>query len=111
MGGGGGITVGASAALFGLLGAMVWYGRRGPGEVGRQALIYAVLFFAFGLLLGSIDNWAHLGGFLGGYLGGRVLDPMKPERGDHLIAALLCLVASVAAVVASLLLPIQLPPR
>lgn len=106
LGSGAGITVGASAALFGLLGALVHYGRRVSPAVGRQALVYVAFFLIFGLLVRSVDNWAHLGGFVGGYLGSRIMDPMKPERGDHLLWALLCLVATAAAVVASLLVPI-----
>lgn len=101
LGGGGGITIGASAALFGLLGAMVHYGRRVSGAVGRQALVYAALFFIFGLLMRGVDNWAHLGGFAGGYVASHLLDPMRPERTDHLIAAVVCLAASAAAVVVS----------
>ncbi len=103
LGGGRGytITVGASAAIFGLLGALVHYGQRGSSQIGRQAWMYALILFAFGLFMRGVDNWAHLGGFAGGWLVSRWLDPLKPERGDHLIVALLCLVLSAAAVVVS----------
>ena len=38
---GGQFTVGASASIFGLLGALVYYGRRsGSRMVGSQALTY-----------------------------------------------------------------------
>lgn len=95
-------TVGASAAIFGLLGAIVYAGRRGIAmDLGRQAWIYAIALFAFGLLLGGIDNWAHLGGFAGGYALGAWLDPQRPERLDDVIGAVTCLAASAAAVVAS----------
>ena len=100
----GALTLGASAAVFGLLGAMVYAGRRGVGSsLGRQAWTYALVLGVFGLLFPGVDNWAHLGGFLGGYGLGRWLDPLRPERADHATAALLCLVASAAAVAASLL--------
>ena len=103
MGGGAGLTIGASAAIFGLLGALVYSGRRGgSSHVARQAWSYAIILFIFGLFMGGIDNWAHLGGFVGGYGMSRLLDPMKPERTDHLVAALLCLAASAAAVAWSL---------
>ena len=85
-------TVGASAALMGLLGALVYYGRRGGStEIGRWAWGYAIFFFVFGLIVPNVDNWAHLGGFLGGWLTARVLDPLKPERLDHLVGAVICL--------------------
>jgi rhomboid protease GluP len=46
----------------------------------------------------GVDNWAHLGGFAGGYVTAKVLDPLRPERVDHLIAALVCLGATGIAV-------------
>jgi hypothetical protein len=49
----------------------------------------------------GIDNWAHLGGLFGGYVAARVLDPLKPERGDHVLGALVCLALSLAGVIAS----------
>lgn len=99
---GGSITVGASASIFGLLGAAVYYGRRtGSRMVGSQAWSWAVPMFIFGLILPGIDNYAHAGGFLGGYLAGRWLDPLKPERVNHMLGAVVCLVASVLALVIS----------
>ena len=50
-----------------------------------------------------IDNWAHLGGLAGGYLASMWLDPLKPERGDHAIAAVVALALSLGSVVLSLL--------
>ena len=40
--------------------------------------------FVMGLILPRVDNAAHAGGFVGGYLAGIWLDPLKPERVDHL---------------------------
>jgi rhomboid protease GluP len=102
--GGASFTVGASAPIFGLLGALVLEGRRrGSSHLSSQALGYAVVLGAFGLLMPGVDNWAHLGGFVGGYAAARLLDPQRAERVDHVIAALACLAASAAAVVASVL--------
>jgi rhomboid protease GluP len=102
--GGASFTVGASAPIFGLLGAVVHYGRwRGSSQLSSQAFGYAVVLGVFGLLMPGIDNWAHLGGFAGGYLVARWLDPQRPERLDHVIAAFACLAASAAAVAASVL--------
>jgi uncharacterized membrane protein YfcA len=56
----------------------------------------------FGLVMQGVDNWAHAGGFAGGYLAARWLDPWKPERINHLVGALVCLLASALASVASL---------
>jgi rhomboid protease GluP len=96
------VTVGASAPIFGLLGALVYYGRRsGSSVVHGQAMSLAVVMFVFGLIMPGIDNYAHGGGFLGGYLAGMWLDPLKPERIDHLAMAVVCLALSVLSLVAS----------
>jgi rhomboid protease GluP len=101
---GAGFTVGASAAIFGLLGSIVYYGRRsGRRAAGEQARSYALMMFLLGFIIQGIDNWAHLGGFVGGYLCGRILDPLHPERLDHLIIALACLVLTAAAIAYSIL--------
>jgi rhomboid protease GluP len=100
--GGAGFTVGASAPLFGLLGALVYYGRRtGSRTVGEQAKVWALTIFIFGFIMPGVDNWAHLGGFAGGYAASKLLDPLRPERLDHLIGALVCLGATGIAVVFS----------
>jgi rhomboid protease GluP len=98
------LTVGASASIFGLLGALVHYGRKsGSSLIHEQAKRYALLLFIFGLIAQGVDNYAHAGGFLGGYAMSAVFNPLTRERGDHLLAALVCLVATFAAVVASVL--------
>ena len=97
---GAGITVGASASIFGFLGALVHYGRRTGSMHARQAgLQYAVFMGVMGFIFPGVDNAAHLGGFAGGYLASLILDPLKPERVDHIFAALICLVLTLAAIV------------
>ena len=101
--GGAGFTVGASASIFGLLGALVAYGRlRGDSAVRTQALTYAAMLFLFGLVMSGVDNWAHAGGFVGGYFSARLLDPMQRERVNHLIGALVCLAITALAVLWSI---------
>ncbi len=96
------LTVGASASIFGFLGALVYYGRRsGSRLVHSQAMSWVLMAGIMGFLLPGIDNWAHAGGFAGGYLMGRWLDPLTPERINHLAIAVVCLAASVLAILAS----------
>ena len=102
--GGADFTLGASAAIFGLVGALVHYGRRGGGSILRsQATSYALSMFVFGLIMPGIDNYAHAGGFLGGYLASAWLDPLTRPRSHHIFGAVLCLVLTVMAILASIL--------
>jgi rhomboid protease GluP len=104
-------TLGASAPIFGLLGALVYYGRRGGSSLVRsQAMSFAVTMFVFGLIMPGIDNGAHLGGFLGGYLAGMWLDPLKRERMDHFVGAAICLIATALAIGTSLILTLPYLP-
>lgn len=97
------LTVGASAPIFGLLGALVYYGRRtGSSLASSQAWSWAVSMFIFGLIMPGIDNYAHAGGFAGGYLAGQWLDPLKPERVNHMLWAVVCLGASILAILVSI---------
>ncbi len=99
---GAGFTVGASASVFGFLGALVYYGRRTGSSLTRsEAIRYAMILGFFGFVMRGVDNFAHAGGFFGGYLAARFLDPLKPERIDHVVIALICLGATVAAIAAS----------
>ena len=50
------------------------------------------------------DNFAHIGGFLAGVL----LDPHNPETGNHTLAAVVCLLLTVASIVASLVVPLPM---
>lgn len=98
------LSVGASAPIFGLLGAMVYYGRRTGSSIASQTGIqYAVILGVFGLIFPGTDNYAHLGGYLGGYLAGMLLDPLKRERIDHMAIALACLAATFVALGASVI--------
>jgi len=107
--GGARLSVGASAPIFGLLGALVFYGQRtGSRHVGEAGLQYALMLGLFGLIFPGVDNQAHLGGFVGGYLAGFLLDPLKPERIDHLVGAAACLAITLVAIVASIVTALPL---
>jgi len=108
LGGGAGITIGASASIFGLLGALVHYGRMsGSSLIHGQAMRYAIILFIFGVIMPGVDNYAHLGGFVGGYATSAFFNPLTRERGDHILLAVLCLAATLLAIVASVLQGLQ----
>ncbi len=97
-------TVGASAPILGLIGALVYYGRRtGSSLIREQARSWLIILVLMGLFLPNIDNWAHAGGFAGGYAVAKFLDPLHPERIDHLIVALISLALTGIAIVVSII--------
>jgi len=68
-----GLSVGASAGIFGLIGAMIALGVRHPLGAGIRALYvrWAIYGLILGLLPGlRVDNAAHIGGLLGGVVFG-----------------------------------------
>lgn len=97
-------TVGASASIFGLLGAMVHYGQRsGSSLIRAEAKQYAIYLFIAGLLFPGVDNFAHAGGFLGGYATSSFINPLTRERGDHILVAVICLALTFLAIAASVI--------
>ena len=97
-------TMGASASVFGLLGALVHYGRKsGSSLIRGQALQYAVVLFVFGFMMRGVDNFAHAGGFAGGYLTSAFFNPLTRERGDHMVIAALCVAATLIALAVSVI--------
>jgi rhomboid protease GluP len=87
-------TIGASGSIFGLLGAMVCYGRSRGGTFGvavlRQYGQWALVLFVMGFLMAGVNNYAHAGGFVGGYLIAMTLGhrDRQPERGAAHLAAM-----------------------
>jgi len=103
-------VAGASASICGLLGALLHYGQRtGSRLITSQIRTYAVMILISGILIPYVDNSAHVGGFLGGYATSWFFDPLVRERGDHTIVAVVCLAATLLAVIASVIA--GLPPR
>ena len=64
-------SVGASAGICGLLGAMIAYATQSQSSYARAMkgayIRWAILILALGLLPFPIDNAAHIGGMAGGY--------------------------------------------
>ena len=98
-------TVGASAALCSLIGALLYFGKsRGGGYGGtvfREVGGWAIGLFIFGLIFPGINNWAHGGGILGGVVMGMLLgyQDKKAESTFHHLLALLCGVVTIGTLV------------
>lgn len=82
-------TIGASAALCGLIGASLYYGKSRGGVYGqsiyRQLAGWTLGMFLFGLLVPGINNWGHGGGLVAGIALGFLLGyrERKPENFIH----------------------------
>ncbi|QAA34174.1 rhomboid family intramembrane serine protease [Clostridium manihotivorum] len=67
-----GVSVGASGAIFGLLGAAVVFGLTEKDKIGKGFLREMVTVIGLNVLIGistpNIDNFGHFGGLLGGII-------------------------------------------
>lgn len=93
-------TIGASAAVCGLIGAALYYGKSRGGTYGqavyRQVGGWAVSIVLFGMVVPGINNWAHGGGMLSGILLGLLMGyhERKKENMHHRLLGTLCLSAT-----------------
>ena len=93
-------TIGASASVCGLIGAMLYYGKSRGGFYGqtiyKQIGGWAVGIFVFGLLVPGINNWGHGGGIVSGVLLGFLLgyEERRRETLTHKLLAGGCMLAT-----------------
>ena len=78
------LSAGASGAIFGLLGAQLFYSYKRPylwkSGLGMNLVIVILVNLGFGILQPGIDNYAHLGGLITGALMGILLSSdLKPK--------------------------------
>jgi len=79
-------TVGASAAVCALIGALIYYGKNRGGIYGqaiyKQLGLWVIFILASGFVVSGINNWAHFGGFLAGIGLGKLLGYQEnhPEK-------------------------------
>ena len=101
-------TVGASGSIFGLMAAMIVYGRNQKTSmatmVTRQIWQWAIVLFIFGFLMSGVNNWAHFGGFAGGWIVSQVIvsDAGWREGRITILVALLLLILTAAGFAISL---------
>lgn len=91
-------TIGASGAIFGLLAALIVYGRkRGSSVMTQQLWQWAVILGIFGFIVPSVNNWAHGGGFAGGWIAAQLMGFSDEHReSTRILVAALALVAITA---------------
>jgi rhomboid protease GluP len=95
-------TIGASASICGLIGAILYYGKSRGGFYGeviyKQAMGWVFGLVLFGLLLPGINNWAHGGGIISGILLAYLMGyyEKKGENIFHRILGTGCIVMTAA---------------
>ena len=78
------ISVGASGAIFGLFGALVYFGYSYRGYIGAMVRSQIVPIVIYNLLMGffipGIDMWAHIGGLIGGLMSAYALGTIENKK-------------------------------
>ncbi|HEX3031394.1 MAG TPA: rhomboid family intramembrane serine protease [Bacillota bacterium] len=66
------LSAGASGAIFGIMGAYLYFGTRErkifSSGMGGSIVAILVINLVYGLINSRVDNFAHLGGLIGGFL-------------------------------------------
>jgi rhomboid protease GluP len=99
------MTIGASAAVCGLVGALLYFGKSRGGLYGqtiyKQVSGWVISLFIFGLIIPGINNWAHGGGILGGILMGWIVgyNERKRESSLHKTLAFSCAAVTVLVLI------------
>jgi len=77
------LTVGASASVCGLIGAILWFGRSEHHPIARALTRQAtgwLIGLLFMVLIPNVNNWGHGGGLVSGII---LAAWMKPRRRPH----------------------------
>ncbi len=78
------IAAGASGAIFGLFGALLFFGLRHKRlffrTMGTNVLFIIGLNLAFGFIVPQVDNSAHLGGLTGGFIASMLIHLPKQKN-------------------------------
>ena len=95
------VSVGASGAIFGLMGALLYFGyhyRNYLGNVVKTQILPIVLInLGIGFLVSGIDNACHIGGFVGGILCAMALGLEGKTKRSEQISGIICLIALIGA--------------
>lgn len=93
-------SLGASGAIFGIMGALLYFGyhyRTYLGEAVKRQIIPVILINLFiGSNINGIDNWAHIGGLAGGVLSMMALGVEKKSSTTERVNGILCLIIFIA---------------
>ena len=78
------LSVGASGAIFGLFGALLYFGYNYRGYIGTiiRSQILPIVFYnlCIGFIIQGIDVAAHIGGLIGGLLVANMLGTIENKK-------------------------------
>lgn len=78
------ISAGASGAIFGCFGALLYFGTAFPKlffrTMGTNILVVIAINLALGFSMSGIDNAGHIGGLIGGFLAAAMVHLPKQKR-------------------------------
>ena len=82
-------TIGASGSIFGLLAALIVYGRRRRiSMLTAQLWQWAVIMLVMGFVMSGVNNLAHIGGFAGGWAAAALMRFEDEKRETPLVQVL-----------------------
>ena len=97
------LTVGASGACFGVLGALIAVARARRISIWRSGLGPTLLInIVFSLSVAGISIGGHLGGVVGGFLAGTAVLEFGERRGQQSVALACCALVAVVSVAAAI---------
>ena len=95
-------SVGASGAIFGLMGSMLCFGYHYRTYLGdalkRQIMPVIILNLAIGFMTSGIDNFAHIGGLIGGIFCTMALGVESKSKGVERFNGITCLLIYIGVI-------------
>lgn len=89
------VSVGASGAIFGLFGSLIYFGYSYRGYIGSMIKSQMITIVIYNLLMGffipGIDMWGHIGGLIGGLLVASMLGTIENKKYNinHIVVMLI----------------------
>ena len=78
------MSVGASGAIFGLFGALIYFGYSYRGYIGAivKSQVMPIVFYnlLMGFFIPEIDMWGHVGGLIGGIITANMLGTIENKK-------------------------------
>ncbi|MFA9455793.1 rhomboid family intramembrane serine protease [Halalkalibacter sp. AB-rgal2] len=78
------VSAGASGAIFGCFGALLYFGFVHPSlffrTMGKNVIVILAINLVFGFVVPVVDNGAHIGGLVGGFLAAAIVQLPKQHR-------------------------------